>query len=59
MLILIQTKCIQLLEKSLSATPHELNELDWKASTAKAERMGRHLSAFANYSGGGFFSLWY
>lgn len=51
---MIQTRCIQLLEKSLSATPQELNELDWKASTSLAERMGRHLSAFANYGGGGF-----
>ncbi len=48
------TKCIELLEKSLSPLPRELNELDWKAATAKSERMGRHLSAFANYSGGGF-----
>ena len=51
---MIQTRCIQLLEKSISATPQELNELDWKASASQAERMARHLSAFANYSGGGF-----
>lgn len=47
-------KCIELLEKSLNPLPQELNELDWKASTSKSERMGRHLSAFANYTGGGF-----
>lgn len=47
-------KCLELLEKSLSPLPQELNELDWKASTCKPERMGRHLSAFANYTGGGY-----
>lgn len=47
-------RCLELLEKSLSPIPQELNELDWKASTCRAERMSKHLSAFANYSGGGF-----
>ncbi len=47
-------RCFELLERSLSPLPQELNELDWKASTCKAERMTKHLSAFANYSGGGY-----
>lgn len=51
---MIKKRCLNLLEKSLSPIPQELNELDWKASTCKAERMSKHLSAFANYSGGGF-----
>lgn len=49
-----RARCVELLEKSISPLPRELNELDWKASTARSERMGRHLSAFANYTGGGF-----
>jgi ATP-dependent DNA helicase RecG len=46
--------CIDLLNKSLGPLPRELNELDWKASTARSERMAKHLSAFANFTGGGF-----
>lgn len=53
-ILMHRQKCISLLEKSLSPLPQELNELDWKASTCKAERMAKHLSGFANYSGGGF-----
>jgi len=49
-----KNKCIELLEKSLSPLPQELNELDWKLSTCKAERMIKHISAFANYPGGGY-----
>jgi ATP-dependent DNA helicase RecG len=49
-----EKRCLDLLEKSLSPLPQELNELDWKASTCKVERMAKHLSAFANYPGGGF-----
>lgn len=51
---MIKKRCLELLEKSLSPLPQELNELDWKASTSKPERMARHLSAFANYAGGGY-----
>ena len=47
-------RCLELVERSLSPLPQELNELDWKASTCKADRMAKHLSAFANYSGGGY-----
>ncbi|MCK5590636.1 MAG: ATP-binding protein, partial [Candidatus Pacebacteria bacterium] len=46
---------IKLLEKSLIPLPQEINELDWKVDISeKGNRMARHLSAFSNYSGGGF-----
>lgn len=42
------------LRDSLSPTPHELNELDWKVRCSdNKERLAEHLMAFANYPGGG------
>ncbi|MCB4756342.1 MAG: putative DNA binding domain-containing protein [Elusimicrobia bacterium] len=44
------------LEASLHPIPHELNELDWKAALSeKNESLCRHISAFANQRGGGYF----
>jgi ATP-dependent DNA helicase RecG len=44
-----------LLHQSLSPLPTETNELDWKSGfSANKERLIEHLSAFANYPGGGF-----
>jgi ATP-dependent DNA helicase RecG len=43
------------LKKSLGKPAQELNELDWKVDISeKGERVARHISAFANYSDGGF-----
>jgi len=46
----------QLLEKSLNPLPHELNELDWKVdvSSKGAQNLAKHISAFANYTHGGY-----
>lgn len=42
------------LETSLGPVSHEINELDWKQSLSpKKDRLVQHLSAFANYPGGG------
>lgn len=42
------------LEQSLSPVPHEINELDWKASLSDdKDRLSEHLMAFANYPNGG------
>ena len=47
--------CIELLNKCLNFNPQEINELDWKEDISiKPDRLKKHLSAFANYSGGGF-----
>lgn len=36
----------------------ELNEIDWKSGLSdKSERLAQHISAFANYSGGGFMAF--
>ncbi|HEX5399269.1 MAG TPA: ATP-binding protein [Verrucomicrobiae bacterium] len=44
-----------LLQASLEQPKHELNELDWKfALSPDKKRLAEHLSAFANYPGGGF-----
>ena len=44
-----------LLTASLEPPRHELNELDWKAAlSSDKKRLSEHLSAFANYPGGGF-----
>lgn len=49
-------KAIKTLEKSLKPIPQEINELDWKSDiSSKSERLAQHISAFANYKGGGFF----
>ncbi len=51
----LENLCIELIEKSLTPFPCELNELDWKeALSSNGEKMSKHLSAFANLSGGGF-----
>lgn len=45
----------ELLERSLQPFPQELNEIDWKLGLSeKTDRLAQHISAFANYSGGGF-----
>ena len=49
-----QNKAVLLLHKSLGVVPTELNELDWKSGLSnKSDRLANHLSAFANYQGGG------
>ena len=49
---------LELLEKSLSPFPQELNRLDWKLDLSQKEnRMHCHLSAFANTEGGGFLAF--
>ena len=47
---------LQLLEKSLNPVPHELNELDWKTdvSSKGSPNLAKHISAFANYTHGGY-----
>ncbi len=51
----IENLCIDLLKRSLSPIPQELNELDWKVMlSSKKERLKKHLSAFANLKDGGF-----
>ncbi len=47
-------RAIKTLEESLYPVPTELNELDWKSGlSSKSERLAQHISAFANYTGGG------
>ncbi len=44
----------RLLNQSLSVIPLELNELDWKQDiSSNNKRLSQHLSAYANYPGGG------
>jgi len=48
-------KACELLTASLAPPRNELNELDWKAAVSPdKKRLTEHLSAFANYPGGGF-----
>lgn len=48
-------RALELLESSLNPVPHELNELDWKEDLSPNKiKLSKHLSAFANYPGGGF-----
>ena len=48
-------KAQKALEKSLKPMPQEINELDWKSDlSGKNDRIAQHISAFANYKGGGF-----
>jgi Predicted transcriptional regulator containing an HTH domain and an uncharacterized domain shared with the mammalian protein Schlafen len=48
-------KALDLLRASLEPPRHELNELDWKTElSSNKKRLAEHLSAFANYPGGGF-----
>lgn len=49
---------IKLLDKSLKPISQELNEIDWKcALSTKTDRLAQHISAFANYPGGGFLAI--
>ena len=49
------SRAVELLKNSLHPVPHELNELDWKEELSPNQmKLSRHLSAFANYPGGGF-----
>lgn len=44
-----------LLDHCLGKVPLEINELDWKEELSpKSDKLAQHLSAFANYPGGGF-----
>lgn len=44
----------QALDESLANVPHELNELDWKASISdNKDRLTEHLAAFSNCKAGG------
>ena len=46
---------LDFLRRSKEPLLQELNELDWKCSLSNdSERIAQHLSAFANYRGGGF-----
>ena len=46
---------LHILTRSLSPIPVELNELDWKSGLSdKNDRLAKHISAFANYPGGGY-----
>src|SRR6185437_11715143 len=50
-----EKKAFDLLVKSLTGIPHELNELDWKETlSSNHEKLSKHLSAFANNPGGGY-----
>ena len=50
-----ETAAIETLRDSLEPLPHEKNEIDWKENLSPdTERLAQHLSAFANYPGGGF-----
>lgn len=49
------SKALELLKASLEPPKHELNEIDWKTELSPdKKRLTEHLSAFANYPGGGF-----
>jgi ATP-dependent DNA helicase RecG len=51
----LEIKAIELLEASLKPLPNEKNELDWKEDLSdKSDKTAQHISAFANYLGGGF-----
>lgn len=48
-------RALALLMNSLEPPRHELNELDWKAALSPdKKRLAEHLSALANYPGGGY-----
>jgi len=50
-----EERALDLIKRSLEPLPQELNEIDWKVNfSEKGDRVARHLSAFANYSEGGF-----
>lgn len=47
-------RALKILQDSLFPVPAELNELDWKSGlSCKTDRLAQHISAFANYKGGG------
>jgi predicted HTH transcriptional regulator len=51
----LEKEAIMWLEKSLKPLRQELNELDWKCQLSEnTNRLTQHISAFANYKGGGF-----
>lgn len=51
-------KAKSLLHDSLYPVPAELNPLDWKSGLSPDnERLAQHISAFANYKGGGVFAF--
>ena len=51
-------KAKSLLHDSLHPVPAELNPLDWKSGLSPDnERLAQHISAFANYDGGGVFAF--
>jgi ATP-dependent DNA helicase RecG len=53
-----EKRALELLDKSLTGVPHELNELDWKESLSPNHgKLSCHLSAFANTPGGGFIAF--
>lgn len=46
---------IRRLNESLRPVPTEMNGIDWKSSLSdNSERLAKHISAFANYRGGGY-----
>ena len=46
------------LKRSLKPVPQELNEIDWKTNLSdKSDRLAKHISAFANTSGGGYLAF--
>lgn len=50
-----KARALALLQDTLAPPASEINELDWKSSLSeKSSRIAQHLSAIANYSGGGF-----
>lgn len=50
-----EQRALELLDKTLSHLPNELNEIDWKENLSpNHSRLCQHLSAFTNYPGGGF-----
>jgi ATP-dependent DNA helicase RecG len=54
----LYSRALELLAQSLRPIPLELNELDWKSGLSdKSDRLAQHISAFANYSGGGFMAF--
>lgn len=53
-----EEKAISFLQESLYPVPQELNEIDWKSDlSTNTERLAHHISAFSNYSGGGFIAI--
>jgi predicted HTH transcriptional regulator len=52
---MIDNGYLKILKRSLQPIAQELNELDWKEGlSSDKDRLKEHLSAFANYPGGGY-----